>query len=331
NNLGKLKANGYDVGSLNWKKPREYRSFTYRQSGFELDTKSGPNGRGLLILKKLSRKTREIPVRLHRDLPDHEQIKEVTLKKEATGAWYVSFCIKTDAPPKPKPEDIDSEDTVGLDLGVLNFVHDSDGRSVQRLDLSDDRERLEREQRSLSRKQHGSNNWEQQRQRVAEVHARMSNKRQDFKHKLAHFYTTEYDAVFVENLNVKGMLESPQNARNKAEVGWRDFRMILEHHGEKNGCHVVEVEPRGTTKECAECSVETQKPLWVREHSCPSCGFEVDRDWNAAFNIQQRGWNRLGVVHSEDTPAETATATDTLEVSASRVCRGNLDRLSDAV
>lgn len=319
NNLGKLKANGYDVGSLNWKKPREYKSFTYRQSGFELDTKSGPNGRGLLILKKLNGKTREIPVRLHHDLPDHEQIKEVTLKKEATGAWYVSFCIKTDAPPKPKPDDFDSEDTVGLDLGVLNFVHDSDGRSIQRLDLSDDRERLEREQRSLSRKQHGSNNWEQQRQRVAEVHARMSNKKQDFKHKLANFYTTEYDAVFVENLNVKGMLESPQNARNKAEVGWRDFRMILEHHGEKNGCHVVEVEPRGTTKECAECSVETQKPLWVREHSCPSCGFEVDRDWNAAFNIQQRGWNRLGVVHSEDTPAETATATDTLEVSASRV------------
>lgn len=131
NNLGKLKANGYDGGSLNWKKPREYRSFTYRQSGFELDTKSGPNGRGLLILKKFNGNTREIPVRLHRDLPDHEQIKEVTLKKEATGAWYVSFCIKTDTP--PKPEDIDSEDTGGLDLGVLNFVHDSDGRSVNGL------------------------------------------------------------------------------------------------------------------------------------------------------------------------------------------------------
>jgi hypothetical protein len=81
-NLGKLKAKGYDVGSLNWKKPREYRSFTYRQSGFELDKKSGPDGRGLLVLKKLKGETREIPIRLHRDLPDHEQIKEVTLKKD---------------------------------------------------------------------------------------------------------------------------------------------------------------------------------------------------------------------------------------------------------
>jgi len=80
-NLGKLKAKGYDVGSLNWKPPREYMSFTYRQSGFELDKKSGPNGRGLLILKKLKGETREIPIRLHRDLPAHEAIKEVTLKK----------------------------------------------------------------------------------------------------------------------------------------------------------------------------------------------------------------------------------------------------------
>ncbi|ELY55318.1 IS1341-type transposase [Natronococcus amylolyticus DSM 10524] len=319
NNLGKLKAQGHKVGSLNWKNPRDFRSFTYRQSGFELDKKSGPDGHALLTLKKLKGETREVPIRLHRDLPEHDAIKEVTLKKDTTGAWYASFTIETTTPEKPEPEAIDPEDTVGLDLGVLTFIHDSDGRSVDRLDLSDDRERLEREQRSLSRKREGSNNWEKQRLRVAAIHQRMSNKKSDFKHKLAHFYTTEYDAVLVENLKVKSMLEGQQNARNKAEIGWRDFLTILEHHGDKNGCHVVEVEARGTTKECTECGVETAKPLWMREHSCPSCGFEIDRDWNAAFNVQKRGWNRLGVVHSEDTPAETATAVDTLTVSASRV------------
>ena len=329
-NLGKLKAKGYDVGSLKWKKPREYRSFTYRQSGFELDKKSGPDGRGLLVLKKLKGETREIPIRLHRDLPDHEQIKEVTLKKEPTGAWYVSFCIKTDKPEKPGVEDITPDDTVGLDLGVLNFVHDSDGRSVGRLDLSADRERLEREHRSLSRKQEGSNNWEKQRRRVATVHARMTAKKQDYKHKLAHFYTTEYDAVFVENLNVKEMIEDPQNARNKAEVGWREFITLLEHHGDKNGCHVVEVEPRGTTKECAACGVETHKPLWAREHSCPSCGFELDRDWNASLNVLSRGLSKLGVVHSEYTPAETVTAVDTQNVSASHVVETGSPCLKEA-
>ena len=336
-NLGKLKAKGYDVGSLNWKPPRDFRSFTYRQSGFELDKKSGPNGRGLLILKKLKGETREIPIRLHRDLPDHDSIKEVTLKKDPTGAWHVSFCIETGTPEKPAVESIDPDDTVGIDLGVLNFIHDSDGRSVGRVDLDDDRKRLEREQRSLSHKEYESNNWEEQRRRVAKVHARMSNKKHDYKHKLAHFYTTEYDAVFVENLNVKGMLESGDNARNKVDVGWRGFITILEHHGEKNGCHVVQADPRGTTKECASCGVSTDKPLWVREHSCPTCGFEIDRDWNAALNVLNKGLSKLGVVHSEAPPVETATAVSTdggdyssIVVDASRVTEAGSPALKEA-
>ncbi|WP_312907936.1 RNA-guided endonuclease InsQ/TnpB family protein [Natronosalvus caseinilyticus] len=328
-NLGKLKAKGYDVGSLNWKKPREYRSFTYRQSGFELDKKSGPRGRAILRLKKVRGDTLEIPIRLHRDLPAHDAIKEVTVKKEPTGAWYASFCISTETPEKPAPDDINAEDTVGLDLGVLNFIHDSDGCSIGRLDLVDERERLEREQRSLSRKQYESNNWEKQRLRVAEVHARMSNKKCDYKHKLAHFYATEYDAVFVENLNVKSMLESEGNARNKAEVGWSDFRSALKHHCKKHGTHYVEVNPRGTTKECVSCGVETEKPLWVREHSCPACGFELDRDWNAALNVKSRGLSKLGVVHSKATPVKTATAVDSVSMSASRVVETGSPRLKE--
>jgi putative transposase len=321
-NLGKLKQKGFDVGSLNWKSPDEYRSFTYRQRGFELDEKSGPNGRGLLTLKKVNGENIAVPIRLHRPLPDDVDVKHVTVKKDQTGAWYACLNIEQDAPEKPEPSEVDTEDTVGLDLGILNFIHDSDGRQISRLDLSADRERLEREQRKLSRKEHGSRNWEAQRQTVAEVHKRMRNKKLDFKHKVAAFYTSEYDAVFVEDLNVKPMLEGDKNGRNTHEVGWRDFITLLKHHGRKRGCHVVEVDPEDTTKACNQCGVKTDKPLWVREHSCPSCGFETDRDYNAALNVWERGLGQLGVVHSESTPAETATAVDTdaiHELSASRV------------
>lgn len=100
-------------------------------------------------------------------------------------------------------------------------------------------ERIRTNISSLSRKEYEPNNWEKQRRRVAEVHARMLNKKRDYKHKLTHFYATEYDAVFVENLNVKSMLEGDGNARNKAEVGWSDFRRILEHHCDKYGMHYV--------------------------------------------------------------------------------------------
>ena len=331
-NLGKLRQAGYNVGSLNWKAPHEYRSFTYRQRGFELDEKSGPTGRGTLTLKKVHGENIDVSIRLHRPIPEDTDLKHVTVKKDKTGAWYACLNVEQDAPDKPEPSEIDTEATVGIDLGITSFIHDSDGRQISRVDLSADRDRLEREQRTLSRKEHGSNNWEKQRQTVAELHKRMRNKKLDFKHKVAAFYTREYDAVFVENLNVKGLLEGDRNGRNTHEVGWRDFITILKHHGRKRGCHVVEVAPANTTKECNECGVKTDKPLWVREHSCPSCGFETDRDYNAALNVWERGVETLGVVHSEGTPGETGTAVGTAEsaaVSASAVVETGSPCLKD--
>jgi putative transposase len=319
--LGELKKQGYDVGELQWKAPRDFRSFTYNKKGFELDKKSGPSGRGELELKKVAGDNITVPIRLHRDLPDHDSIQQLTVKQEPTGAWYISFTIETEEPEKPAPDTIDPGDCVGIDLGITTFIHDSDGREINRLDLTSDRERLERAQRSLSRKTEGSNNWSEQRQRVAGVHATMSNKKHDFKHKLAHFYTTAYDAVFLEDLNVAGLMQSGGNARNIAEVGWRDLITVFEHHGRKNGCHVETVPPDGTTKECASCGTSVEKPLWVREHQCPTCGFETDRDLNAAANVLKRGLEHIGVVHSEvTTPAETATAVSTNGNDAVSVC-----------
>jgi len=84
----------------------------------------------------------------------------------------------------------------------------------------------------------------------------------------------------------------------------------------------VQVDARGSTKECAKCGTETAKPIWVREHACPACGFECDRDANAALNVLQRGFDELGLGWPESTPVETALPTDTddfQEVSAKRV------------
>ena len=143
----------------------------------------------------------------------------------------------------------------------------------------------------------------------------MRQQKLDFKHKVAAFYTREYDAVFIEDLNVKPMLEGDRNGRNTAEVGWREFITILKHHGRKRGCHVVDVPPEETTKECSQCGVKTEKPLWVREHSCPSCGLETDRDYNAALNVWERGLKKLGVVHSEATSSESQSDSDGLRKS----------------
>lgn len=94
--------------------------------------------------------------------------------------------------------------------------------------------------------------------------------------------------------------------------------------GRSNGIHIVQVNPAGTTKECAECGVMTEKPLWVQEHNYPSCGFEADRDANASYNVLQCGLQQIGLGWAEVTPVETATATETdgdasSSVPASRV------------
>jgi putative transposase len=110
----------------------------------------------VLSLSKLA----DIPIECHRQIPDDETAKEVTLKKEPTGEWYASLVVDDkDEPAKPSLEDVDAEDMVGIDVGILKYAHDTDGTAVGSLDLSDERDRLEREQRNLSRKEHRSNNW----------------------------------------------------------------------------------------------------------------------------------------------------------------------------
>jgi putative transposase len=186
-NLSTLKAqkeNGRTVGMLKWKPPREYRSLTYNQSGFKLKNTSG---RPVLWLSKIG----ELPISLHRDIPEDASIKQVTVKQEPTGEWFATFGIDTDEENPKKPEN--PERVVGIDVGILKYAHDTDGTAVESPDFSDDRERLERAQRELSRKEHGSNNWEQQRKTVAQRHADLKRKRRDFLHKLSNHYAREHD------------------------------------------------------------------------------------------------------------------------------------------
>ncbi|WEL22800.1 transposase [Halorhabdus sp. BNX81] len=319
--LSKLKERGYNVGRLTRQAPSDYRSVTYNQSGFDLDEKRGHDKDASVRFSKIG----WVKIRYSRPIPDHATIKEVTVKQETTGEWFVSFGLEIDdaaLPEKPDVDSLDASNSVGIDLGILNYIHTSDGTTVEWLDLEDEYERLRREQRTLSRKEKGSNNYEKQRKQVATVKRRVRRKVLDYQHKITKYLVREYDAVFVEDLNVKGMLQGDGNARNKQNAAWRQFITLLEYKADLHGTHVVQVEPEGTTKECARCGVETAKPIWIREHSCPSCGFETDRDANAAMNVLQRGFQELGLGWPEDTPVETVTATDTIQfesVSASHV------------
>jgi putative transposase len=81
---------------------------------------------------------------------------------------------------------------VGIDVGILKYAHDTDSTAVESLNLSEERDRLKRQQRNLSRKEYESNNWENKRQTVAECHLAIKRKRRDFLHKLSNYYAREY-------------------------------------------------------------------------------------------------------------------------------------------
>ena len=303
--LREKRDKGYKVGRLKWQGSGERRSVAYQSEGYDVNHNTGRDGYATLRLSKIG----TLPIRAHRDLPPTESIKRVVLKKETTGEWFA--CLVTEKPDdslpeKPNPDSLSSADCVGVDLGIQSYIHTSDNLAVDTLNFFDEYDRYAREQRKLDRKEYGSNNWEKQRQNVAKSKRRIKRKVLDYQHKLTTWLVREYDLVAVEDLDVKPMLETSQSAKNKQDAAWSRFLTLLEYKADLQGTHVVKVNPAGTTKECSRCGVETDKPIWVREHSCPACGHEEDRDLNAAKNIFSRGRKQLGAGRSESTPVQTA-------------------------
>jgi len=311
--------NGYNVGRLRWQGRGEFRSVSYNEPRrWNVDHNTGGDRFVRLRLEKIG----WFNIRADRTIPEPDEISEIILKKETTGEWFVSIVVEVDEPEKTALSDVSPEDCVGVDLGITSYIHTSDNLSVDTLNLSDEYDRYGREQRKLDRKEHGSANWEKQRRKVAKAKRRIKRKVLDYQHKLTTWLVKEYDLVAVEDLDVKPMLETSQNAKNKQDAAWSRFLDLLEYKADLHGTHVVQVEPAGTTKQCSACGVATDKPIWVREHSCPACGHTEDRDLNAAKNILNRGLKQIGAGRSESTPMQTALPTFTPQreaVDAKRV------------
>lgn len=138
---------------------------------------------------------------------------------ESSGTRFVRAKVpETEESSKLEPETLDTEDCIGIDLGVLSHIHTSDDLVVDQLDVTDEYDRYAREQRTLDRKEHGAANWERQRLNVATAKRKIKCKVLDFQRKLANWLVSTYDAVFVEDRDVQPMLETSQSAKNKQDV-----------------------------------------------------------------------------------------------------------------
>jgi putative transposase len=206
----------------------------------------------------------------------------------ASGRWHIS--LKVDDPTiQPLPP---VERSIGLDMGISTLVTDSDGNTVANPRTTDRlRKQLRQAQKALSRKVKGSNNRHKVRTRVARLHARIADIRQDNLHQLTTRLIRENQTIVVEDLNIRGMVKNHKLARAISDASWSELIRQLSYKAEWYGRQLVKVDRwLPSSKVCSACGHQLDRlPLSVRSWQCPSCGTNHDRDHNAARNILAAG------------------------------------------
>lgn len=221
-------------------------------------------------------------------------IKSATLSKTKSGNYFLSILVEMEDYELNRFEHTDKQ--VGIDLGVKNFVITSDGEVFENKHfLKKEEKKMKRLQRQLSRKVKGSNNREKQRVKIAKLFEKMTNKKEAYIHYVANELLKSYDTIFMEDLNVQGLLRNHSLAKAIQEVGFFNFKQVLANKALVNGKKVISVDRfYPSSKTCSKCGYKKEDlTLKDREWTCPNCGTKHDRDINAAVNILFEGKRML--------------------------------------
>jgi putative transposase len=225
-------------------------------------------------------------VRMREPLRFPGKITSATVSRVAD-RWFVSIAVETqDTSHLPQAE---NQGAVGVDLGVKALATLSTGEVVHGPKaLAMLLARLRRTSRSLSRKVKGSANRKKARQKLAKLHARIANIRQDGLHQLTSDLTRRFSAIVLEDLNVRGMVRNRHLARAVSDMGFAELRRQVEYKAAMRGGEVIFADRfYPSSKTCSACGhVLDVLPLSVREWTCPDCGSHHDRDLNAAVNLK---------------------------------------------
>ncbi len=211
------------------------------------------------------------------------RILSVTVRRRAS-RWFVSVTVEENIK-DPKP--IVSY-AVGVDLGIKTLATLSDGTTfLNPRALGIRIKRLRKLSKSLSRKKKGSKNREKAKLRLARIHLKIFNVRQDTLHKLTTYLAKSHSRIVIEDLGVSGMMKNRRWARARADVGFYEFRRQLEYKCQWYGSKVhVAKRTFPSSKRCSSCGYKKKElSLSEREYQCEECGLKVDRDLNAALNL----------------------------------------------
>lgn len=261
---------GEEPGHPRFRQFGRYDSLTYTQSGFELDGQR-------LILSKIG----DIPIVTHRTFEGES--KTCTIRRSRTGKWFASITVKTDT---PLPTNI-QKPSVGVDLGIVNFITFSTGETVPNPRFfKTDESALARAQRRLSKQVKGTVKRRRSVMIVSRIHERIANRRNDFAHKISRQLVDNYGLIAVEDLNIKEMVQDRIYSKSIHDVAWNALLQMTQSKAEEAGCCVVLIDPHYTSQTCSSCGhVDKDNRKTQAKFVCLKCGHSENADVNAAKNI----------------------------------------------
>ncbi len=258
-------------------------------------------------------------LKFNRKLPEFAKINNVTLRHTASGKYYLTLSVEADI----ESLSITNKD-VGIDLGLKDFAVMSNGRRIKRLPATN---KLKRAQQHLSRKVKGSNRYNKQRQKVAEVHEKITNSRNNFLHKASAGVVNNFDLIVVEDLVIKNLIKNHNLARAISEASWGEFLNQLDYKSAWYGKKFIKVDRfYPSSKTCSDCGWTNQDlTLKNRQWVCGGCGIEHDRDLNASINILCEGRKlnseRLSLSNERGEYGRPRLACESRQYSAKRLAK----------